>query len=74
MKKKMEDTDLIETRRNRGGQGGKTIHYIIVYCICLLLAIMTWLFVMYDKQDEPKEETSESACLTEELQEFVCQI
>ena len=73
-KKKLEDTDLIETKRVRTVQHGKTVHYIIVYCICLLIAVMTWLFVMYDSEADPNEKTDETAAVSETCAENVCQI
>ena len=31
---------------------GKTIHYILVYFICLLVAVAVWLAVTYDVKKE----------------------
>ncbi len=51
----------------------KTIHYILVYFICLLLAVSVWLVVAYNehKEEAEEKETTETADL---LYDMSCSI
>ncbi len=51
----------------------KTIHYILVYFICLLLAVCVWLVVMFDDKKDLTE-TEESSQTAEASFDLSCSI
>lgn len=50
-------------KQPKNSMRNKTIHYILVYFICLLLAVCIWLAVTYDikKNEAGENKTVESA-------------
>ena len=54
-------------KKTSSGVRGKIVRHIITYLICLLLAVLTWLLVMYTESEEnkPQGEGTQAVCVTD---------